>query len=272
LHAVKPALLALDLDGTLLDADSQLPPAHEDLVRWAVDEAGIAVAIVTGRPLLTTRWVWQRLRLDTPVVCFNGVWVGLPGEPPLAMEALQEDEVRAVVAALADLDGSICVYPGAERWLMHRFTPRTRDFARLYGVTIEEDASLLQDWTGPSCKVMFVSDPERLKPQLALVRQRLGHRFHVVASQDDRFEIHRPGITKAWGLERLAAFLGIPQAAVWAAGDARNDAEMLTWAGTGCAMGHAPAEIRALARHVLPPIDRAGLSALRPLLTAALAG
>lgn len=265
---MSPRLLALDLDGTLLDRGSRLPEAHAETVAWARDH-GIAVSIVTGRPLLTTRWVWERLGLDTPVVCFNGVWVGVPGEPPLAIEALAEDEVRAVVAAMADLDGTICVYPGVERWLVDRFIPRTSHWNQLYGVTIEEDARLLEGWRGPSCKVMFVTEPERLERAMDRFRERLGDRFHVVASQEDRFEVHRHGVTKAWGLERLARGLEIPREAVWAVGDAANDREMIAWAGVGCAMGHAPAAVQELARHVLPPIEAEGLAALPPLLHAA---
>lgn len=266
-----PRLLALDLDGTLLDAASLLPKAHAQTVAWA-QQRGIEVAIVTGRPLLTTRWVWERLHLDTPVVCFNGVWVGVPGEPPLACEALSESEVHHIVGVLADLDGAICVYPGVERWLIHRFTARTQDFAQLYGVTIEERPDLLKHWQGPSCKVMFVTEPENLAASLSAAQDSLGADYHIVASQEDRFEIHRPGITKAWGLAKLAAFMGIEQEAVWAVGDAANDREMINWAGVGCAMGHAPEPLRAAARVVLPAITEHGLQALVPLMEQALAG
>lgn len=260
-----PKLLALDLDGTLLDAASQLPQAHRETVAW-VRSQGIEVAIVTGRPLLTTRWVWERLGLDTPVVCFNGVWVGVPGEAPLACEALSEADVHDIVAVLAQLDGAICVYPGVERWLIHRFTARTRDFSQLYGVTIEEQPELLRTWTGPSCKVMFVAEPERIPHALALAQQALGDRFHMVASQEDRFEIHRPGVTKAWGLARLCSVMGIQAGEVWAVGDAANDAEMIAWAGVGCAMGHAPAALQAQAQVILPSIHEHGLQALRALI------
>ena len=257
----RPRLLALDLDGTLLDAQSQLPDAHMETVQWAKAHQ-IEVAIVTGRPLLTTRWVWDRLGLDTPVVCFNGVWVGVPGEEPLACEALEEDEVHRIVASLAKQDGAICVYPGVERWLIHRFTPRTAGFTQLYGVTIEESPELLKQWQGPSCKVMFVTEPHLLKEQLAAVKADLGDEFHIVASQEDRFEIHRHGVTKAWGLSRLASIMGIDQENVWAAGDANNDLEMVSWAGVGCAMGHAPQGLRDRAQLVLPSIHEHGLQGL----------
>ena len=256
-----PRLLALDLDGTLLDAHSALPEAHADTVKWAKD-AGIEVAIVTGRPLLTTRWVWERLGLDTPVVCFNGVWVGVPGEEPLACEALQEEEVHRIVAALAKQDGAICVYPGVERWLIHRFTLAPLGLTNFTGLRSKKVPNCCSNGRAPSCKVMFVTEPDLLQEQLAAVKADLGDEFHIVASQHDRFEIHRHGVTKAWGLSRLADIMGIPQNQVWAAGDAANDLEMVGWAGVGCAMGHAPAALKERADVILPGIEEHGLQAL----------
>jgi 5-amino-6-(5-phospho-D-ribitylamino)uracil phosphatase len=77
---MRPRLLALDLDGTLLTEDCQLPMGHVHAVR-AIRRLGIDVVIATGRGLLTTRWVWRALGLQSPLVCFNGGWVGHPDNP-----------------------------------------------------------------------------------------------------------------------------------------------------------------------------------------------
>jgi len=264
-------LVALDLDGTLLTEGSELPAGHER----AVDELramGMAVAIVTGRPLLTTRWVHARLRLRTPLVCFNGGWVGWPDSAPLAECALTEDDVRDVVRELDDADGAICCYPRADAWVMDREIALTRRWRELYQAPIAIDPGRIADWRGPSCKVMFVAEPELLGDVAARVRARFADRFHVVVSQSDRFEISPRGVTKEWGLSRLAAHLGIARERVWAVGDADNDREMVAWAGHGCAMGHAPHGLRRLARHILPGIGARGLCVLPGLVARELAG
>src|SRR4051812_26740809 len=99
-----PTLVALDLDGTLLDHESRLPAGHARAVRELV-ALGAQVAIVTGRPLLTTTWVWRELGLPTPAVCFNGTWVGIPGQAPLATLAISQAEARTAIAALREFDG-----------------------------------------------------------------------------------------------------------------------------------------------------------------------
>jgi HAD superfamily hydrolase (TIGR01484 family) len=175
--------------------------------------------------------------------------------------------VRDVVASLADAEGTISCYPDADTWLMDRETEMTAHWRSHYQVAIEFARERIHDWRGPSCKVMFVAHPSLLPGIEQQVRQRFGARFHIVMSEPDRFEISPPGITKAWGLAHLAHHLGIERANVWAVGDAANDAEMISWAGHGCAMGQAPQAIRDRARHVLPGIQARGLCAL-PLLMA----
>ena len=89
-----PRLLALDLhDGTLLNANSTLPEAHAEAVAWA-KSAGIEGGLCHRSPAAhNTRWVWERLSLNTPVVYLTGIQFD-SGEEPLACEALQEAEVR----------------------------------------------------------------------------------------------------------------------------------------------------------------------------------
>lgn len=260
-----PQLVALDLDGTLLDHQGGLPAAHARTVAELL-AAGVQVALVTGRPLLTARWVHRALNLRTPLVCFNGGWVGYPECAPLAASVLEEAEVREVVAALVDQGGTICCYPRADEWLVDEETSHTAHWRERYDTQITLDRARIHDWRGSSCKIMFVAVPERLSAVARRLQVRFAGRYHVVVSQDDRCEISRVGITKEWGLSRLAAHLGVAREQIWAVGDAANDAEMITWAGHGCAMGDAPERLRGLARHVLPSASARGLCVLPGLL------
>nr|MBA3685160.1 HAD family phosphatase [Planctomycetota bacterium] len=258
-------LVALDLDGTLLSGSTELPTAHERVVR-ELRQQGSLVAIATGRPLLTARWIWDRLHLDTPMACFNGAWVGVPGAKPIAESALPERDVRDILAELTRHDGAICCYPQADRWVIDRESGPTAGWRERYRADFEVDPRLASDWRGSSFKVMFVTAGDQLRAVFAGLRQRFADRFHICVSEYDRLEISRAGVTKAWGLERLARHLGCEQAEVWAVGDAENDLEMIAWAGHGCAMGHACERVRCSARHVLPGIHARGLCALPGLL------
>ncbi len=262
---MRPTLVALDLDGTLLTEDSRLPEGHARAVR-ELTSLGATVAIVTGRPLLTTDWVWRALGLPVPVVCFNGSWVGTPGRTPLACAALSESEARAIIAELRAFDGAICAYPDVHSWVMDHEIAHTRRWREYYGVPITIEPARFDAWQGSTLKLMFVAPPAAMASIAPLLHASLGKRFYVVLSQEDRIEILPRGITKAWGLERLARHVGVARDDVWAVGDADNDREMVAWAGHGCAMGQAPPGLKRLARHVLPSIQARGLCALPTLI------
>jgi Cof subfamily protein (haloacid dehalogenase superfamily) len=258
-------LVALDLDGTLLTEASVLTAAHERAVH-DLRRLGAHVALVTGRPVLTTTPIWRRLGLTTPAVCFNGGWYGHPGQPAMAALQLTEPEMRDLLAALAVHDGVACGYPDEKSWWMDRSSLLDSGWATRYGSTIEVRPEAFADWTGPSLKLMFVAEPAVIPGIARGLRHRFGDRFAVVVSQADRLEVLPRGISKVWGLSRLAARLGIARERVWAVGDAENDLEMIAWAGHGCAMGHAPDHLREVARHILPGIEARGLAALVPLV------
>jgi hypothetical protein len=258
-------LVALDLDGTLLDHHACLPAGHEHAVA-ELRRMGALVAIVTGRPLLTARWAYDHLRLTTPLVAFNGGWLGFPGRPPLAVAMLGAEEVRAVIALLAGWPGALCAYPDADRWLVNAATNHMVRWREWYGVDIALVPEAFAAWDQPSHKLLWVATPTDLPAAITHLRHHLGHRLQVVVSQDDRVEILPRGVHKAWGLERLAAHLGVARERVWAVGDADNDLEMVAWAGHGCAMGQASRRLKDLADHVLPAVSARGLCALPALL------
>lgn len=268
---MRPRLLALDLDGTLLDEECRLPMGHALAVQ-ELRRLGVQVAIATGRGLMTAHLPWQQIGGLGPLVCFNGGWVGHPSDGVVVQKVLAEAEVHEVIAALADRDGVVCCYPDAVTWVMSHETRLTRTWSRLYQVPIRLMPDLRSAWRGHSLKVLYVDDPQRVSETCAALQQRFRGRYEVVISQPDRMEILPTGITKGWGVMRLAAHLGIAREAVWAVGDADNDLEMIRWAGHGCAMGQASLKVRTAARHVLPSIEARGLCALVPLIERALAG
>ena len=258
------SLVALDLDGTLLTYESTLPEGHRRAVR-ELQRHGHHVAIVTGRMVMTSMWIYQELRLTTPLVAFNGGWVGHPGTEPMAVAMLHGGQVREILAALSAYDGARTAYPDAHRWLMDRDIPRTKRWREIYRIDIEIGEGPFRNWQGPSHKVMFISEPQHIPRVAAELRRTFAGRYQVVVSQNDRIEVLPGHVTKEWGLRHLAEHLGVPRERVWAVGDADNDIEMIRWAGHGCVMGQAEPSLKCIGRHILPAMQARGLCAL-PLL------
>ena len=255
---MQPQILALDMDGTLLRSRREVSPGHQALIE-ACRQRGIEVVIVTGRPLLTARWGWDELGFTNELVCFNGAWVGIPGKAPLVSRPLDETAVRDVLTTLASFPGTINVYPDPMVWRVNRHTDYTRHWPELYEVSIDEWPDIAAEWSGCSCKIMYVDEPAGVSAAFGELCAALGDRYHVVASECDRVEIHDRTATKAWGLAQIAAARGVPREAVWAVGDGDNDREMISWAGTGFAMGNASPGLRAVADALLPSVHDDGL-------------
>ncbi|MBM7315059.1 HAD family phosphatase [Streptococcus suis] len=74
---MKQKLIALDLDGTLLNKDSQLSDYTISTIK-KVKKAGHKVLIATGRPYRMAVHYYQQLELDTPMINFNGSLIHLP--------------------------------------------------------------------------------------------------------------------------------------------------------------------------------------------------
>ena len=70
-------LVAIDLDGTTLNNQSQLTQRTEEAIRKVIEQGHI-VSIATGRPFRTSQQFYQQLNLDTPIVNFNGAWCHHP--------------------------------------------------------------------------------------------------------------------------------------------------------------------------------------------------
>jgi Cof subfamily protein (haloacid dehalogenase superfamily) len=262
---MRPRLLALDLDGTLLDEECQLPMGHAFAIK-AIRRLGITVAIATGRGLMTARLPWEQIGGIGPLVCFNGGWIGHPQQGQILSRSLSEKNVHDIMAALAQRDGVACCYPDALTWVMSHETRLTRTWRHLYQVDIQIQADIRTAWSGNSLKVLYVDTPEQIQQTCLALSQHFRGRFEVVISQPDRLEVLPLGITKGWGVQQLAAHMGISREAVWAVGDADNDREMIRWAGNGCVMGQASDRLKNLAKYVLPSIQARGLCALLPLL------
>ncbi|HET7034447.1 MAG TPA: HAD family hydrolase [Thermomicrobiaceae bacterium] len=264
-------LLALDIDGTLLDPSDIVTP----VVRAAIGAAraqGVAVALATGRRLRSTRRVVEELGIQLPLVLSNGalIWDSA-AEAPLHEATFTAEAIATVLeASLAvglapillqgPLHGEHLVVPAGEE-LEHyarAFGRGWRDVDSVPATALPETAEVL---------TIDIFGPER---QLRALTDRLAARglaiFHSgplaleTATPHWAANIHMPGVSKAAGVARLAADLGLTLADVVAVGDGENDLPLLEAAGIGVAMGNAAPDVRARADAVVRGHDADGVA------------
>jgi hydroxymethylpyrimidine pyrophosphatase-like HAD family hydrolase len=255
-----PKLVALDVDGTILDHTGAL----SDRVRTAVQQVadtGIHVVIATGRSLTETLPILDRLGLLSGwAVCSNGS-VTLRLDPGLLRGYQVCDVVTFDPRAILDLlhthlpTALYAVETGEGRFLLTApFPPGELDGPHAVVATFSELSA------GPVCRVV-VRSPEHTSDDFMTLTRQLGlHGVSYSVGWTAWLDLAPAGVSKASALEGVRARLGVDPAATLAVGDGRNDLEMFAWAGRSVAMGNATEDVRAAADAVALDVRYDGLA------------
>lgn len=254
-------LVASDIDGTLIDSRERLSARTADAIGAAVN-AGLWVVAATGRQITQIPDALEPCGL-THVVGSNGaIGVDLSSGEVLFEEFLAPAAIADIVAHLtAELEG-VRFSAVRDRGTRHAAEPGYLDLLtpRELGFWKVETRSLADLVTEPTLK-LTVRHPELTADALLEVLDASGlGGFHATTSKAPFLEVAGAGVTKASGVARLCDLLGVDADHVLAAGDAKNDVELLAWAGLGVAMGNAVPEAKAVASWVTTSNDCDGVA------------
>lgn len=248
-------LLALDMDGTLLNDHKELMQAEIDAIHQAV-EAGVKIVLCTGRMLTGVKPYFDQLNLGAEkefVIVNNGCsthqtsdWQLIDGhfitpEQVAYLDRFQQDSQMQLV--LFDENHYYVVGDKAN--------PYVEEDAKVVFVT-PTPISLAEATSGNYrfFQAMFVGSQEATDHFEDQYRKELSADFDPVRSQPTILEILPTGANKASALQALAQSLDIAPADIMAVGDADNDLEMIAFAGLGIAMGNANDKVKAIAQGV----------------------
>ncbi|WP_245750129.1 HAD family hydrolase [Nocardioides terrae] len=255
-----PGLVATDLDGTLVRSDGTVS-AYTAEILAELDDRGVHVVFVTGRPLRWTREVFSYVGSHGLAIVSNGalVW-DVANDRPWLERPLQPEVGREVALALrAAIPGVRFAVETLEGWTMetgyvrheaddeHGFAPRA--------VGVLEDLFAV-----PVLKLLARGGGLGADDFLAAGVEVVGDRVNVTHSSFPLLEISAREVTKASTLALIADRLAVDSADVVAFGDMPNDLPMLTWAGTSYAMADAHPTVLACATHVAPGHDEDGVA------------
>jgi 5-amino-6-(5-phospho-D-ribitylamino)uracil phosphatase len=239
----RPKLVALDIDGTLVDFDGVLPGSVRVAVRRVID-AGVPVVMSTGRSWMATQVIVTALELPPALhVCSNGAVV--VDYPPFELVRHVTFDPAPVIDRVVEVtDAIIAVEEIGRGYRVSRAFPD----GELYGDTVHESIESLR--SRPVSRVI-VRDPEGDEAEFMDLAERLGlHGVSYFVGWKCWLDIAPEGVDKAAGLEVACQRYGVAAKDVLAIGDGYNDIEMLQWAGRGVAMGGAPPDVLAAADHV----------------------
>lgn len=238
-------LIALDLDGTLLDPQEQISERNRQAIGRALTR-GVRVVLVTGRGVDLPIRISAELGLSLPVICCHGALTkDFGADRTLVHLPVPLQYAKPMIAYAEAQNLSFAVYAEESFW-------------RLEGARI-----VMEDMRGPSWRtaattadmlneaptfIRFFGDDSVRSIQREFGDWPLNFRYETWTEFVECAVLSREA-SKRNALARLCADFQIPQDAVLAIGDSRNDVPMLRWAGTGVAMGNAPPEVREAVRY-----------------------
>jgi Cof subfamily protein (haloacid dehalogenase superfamily) len=240
-------LIAVDLDDTLLDSKLAVSPRACEAIRKAVAK-GVTVTIATGRMYSSALVYAKQLKLDVPLITYNGGLIKscLSGEI-LMHRPIERQDALDVLALFKERDWYIQTYMNDELYVKEQ-DEYAAYYSRFSGRPAIAVGNKLFDAELPPTKMLSMSSKEGIKDIYNTVKEQFGDKLTLAISKPTFMEITHPLANKGRALAFLADKLQIKQEEVMAIGDSGNDLDMITYAGWGVAMGNASDAVKAAAK------------------------
>ncbi len=273
-------MLALDLDGTLLDSHGQISRANVEAIQRAID-GGIRVVPCTGRAWCESRTILADLP-QAPLIA-TGVFVTgaaiseLATGKTLDISVLDPHLTLELVEHLWDLPEAVLVFRDANQvghdYLITgagKLTSNTQWWFEMTGANVHAQKRVTIEDLHHTMRVGVVAAGTRMGETKNAVQETFGSRvvvqhFEAIQESDPDQTVHvmevfAAGVDKWRGLTWLAQQHGIESGQIAAIGDQINDVMMLREAGCGIAMANAVEATLAVADHLTRSCDEDGVA------------
>jgi Cof subfamily protein (haloacid dehalogenase superfamily) len=256
-HNIK--LIAIDIDGTLLNSQHEISPRTSHVIRQA-RARGIVIVPATGRCPSATQAIMARMDIAAPGIFLQGLLVLDIDGKVLYERTMEAMTVRQVIAFAKENGLTPLIYSGSRIIVEARVG--YADALIPYSEPIPEVISPLESVPDnlPVHKVLLLEEPSRVAAARQELMQILNGQASITQALPIAMEILPHGTSKGEGFRHLLNALNIPPTHAMAVGDGENDLEMIQIAGMGVAMGSAPDHVKSAADAVVSTNDEDGLA------------
>ena len=250
----RPKIVALDVDGTMVDWENRMTDTVREAVH-AIKDSGVHVVISTGRAIPGVLDAARNLRLDDGIAVASNGAVVHTYSPVEVVHTVTFDASEAVRRVLEHIPDALVAVE--EVGTGYRISAPFPEWEIDGTVTIQTVDELVAE---PVTRVI-IRAPEHDVEEFGRLVHGLGlNGVNYNIGYTAWLDIAPDGVSKASGLEVVCERLGVDRADVLAVGDGMNDYEMLRWAGRGVAMGQGSDELKAVADDVTGTVLEDGLA------------
>ena len=208
---IKYKLLALDIDGTLLNDKRELTDRTVEAIKRAID-SGVHVTLCTGRPIQGVKWFVERLGITAPVITYNGAEIVDPasGEILFKNQLLPSDAIKIAeygrdrgVTLIIWSKGELYGYPMNERV----------DFYKQIALTEPKEATDIKGLAERGItKIIWFDEIDRVN-QFKTELNKSDFKSVTYVTSNPRFlEFFNSEVSKRISMEKLADMLGVSRA------------------------------------------------------------
>ncbi|MFT8322826.1 MAG: HAD family hydrolase [Bacillus sp. (in: firmicutes)] len=275
---MKYKLLAIDLDGTLLNSHKEIEPETIAAIQEFRNKGG-KVVICSGRTPLSTKWIAETVGLKEPIIAYNGAIIMDENGTIQQVQSFQQKDLEVFMNLISEqqiyaqfYEGDTLLIPIKNDWNKNWIENNIPSLSETGGnltrceiyrkncqiKLVENLLEYLQKNTPAISKIAVFHGEDNLENFTEIVREQCYGMEISTSLNYKNLEITPINITKAFSLTALAKQLNIPLFEVAAIGDNYNDMQMLKVAGLGIAMGNAPKEVQLSADKVTETNDNNG--------------
>jgi Cof subfamily protein (haloacid dehalogenase superfamily) len=261
-------LLALNIDGTLLQSNGKLHRSTKEAIEYVLQK-DIYVTLVTSRSFPSAKKVAKALKIPSLLVTHRGAYIASSSDKSILVKRIPEDITYELVRFLEG-------FPCQIRIVHEQFSliNKTKLTHNMLGKTVYSSSdpvfyshqfveslseTLAYEQTAPPKIEVYFENKEDLKDSKEALEKMFAE-VDIVLLNPLRMDIVPAGVSKSAGLLYLAEHLGIPRNEMVVIGDELDDLPMIEAAGLGVAMGNSPNELKLAADWVTRSQNENGVS------------
>lgn len=258
-------LIALDIDGTLLNSDGEILGSTKKAITRALDK-GIRVVLCSGRPIDGLTNFLNELGIKGSgeyVITLNGALIRNTDADIITENLVPNSFYREMTAFglahkipfnIVDSNSRIITADHNVDPMIYRQAYENN--APLYIRTPDE----MPEDNIRIAKGCYVGDPSLLDEWEPVIKKKFGKALNVMRTENTFLELLNKAVNKGAALKILAEKLNLSSDEVMAIGDERNDIEMFNYAGTSVCMGNGQEDAKKAADYVTGSNDRDGIA------------
>ncbi len=251
-------LVAVDMDGTLLDSRKRLPPELMPVLEH-LKALGVHFVVSSGRQYYNLRKIFHEVADELSFICDNGSLV-FEGRENICCSEIGHGDLVAPVETIRGIDGVFPVLSGVESAYVESDNAELLRNAKMYYERLAVVPDVLEASKNDRiCKIAAFDLNGSEFHSYPPVRDRFSERFAVCLAGPQWTDLTNPGVDKGRAIRFLQKRYGVTQEESMAFGDYMNDSEMMRSCFHSYAMANAHPDLKKLCRFEADSNDRDGV-------------